>query len=209
MHNGLRWRCSADTNSLLDQFMFVSSSWKLVSHQLKQKKSLNFVSSAVSSISLLHRSDINKQPSNNKQKQLQSRAGRTNSSRTYHLLATPSLSFPITATSIKHKKHSKSNLLSRSININMLSISDENTSPNKVSKTKVKGGKTIEETYQKKTQLEHILLRYICILAYLFVCLFVCTSFLSRCHKWCNVLYYPYSIHLLQSHNQYIDLTRI
>ena len=38
-------------------------------------------------------------------------------------------------------------------------VIDENIVPNVVKKTATKGKKTIEETYTKKTQLEHILLR--------------------------------------------------
>jgi DNA topoisomerase-2 len=36
---------------------------------------------------------------------------------------------------------------------------DENNAPNVAKKAASKGKKTIEETYTKKTQLEHILLR--------------------------------------------------
>ena len=128
--------------------MFVCINRNLVSRPLESKKSLCLFASLASSTSLLNFSC--KQPhfsqhnstAYNKKHIIPTRVNTVE--RSYSLLVS---SFPVV------EKSSISNL----VGIKM--ISDENISPNKVPKAK-KAGKTIEETYQKKTQLEHILLRY-------------------------------------------------
>ena len=129
--------------------MFVCITRNLVCRPSESKKRLCFLTSLASSTSLLNSSC--KQPyvlqfkstAYNKE-QFILRSGNT-VKRSYSLLTT---SFPAVENS----------RISNVVGIKM--ISDENISPNKIPKAK-KAGKTIEETYQKKTQLEHILLRYV------------------------------------------------
>ena len=129
--------------------MFVCISRKLLSRQLEPKKSSYFVSYLASFTSLVEfscrQSSLPQQISTrHNNKQITSTTG-ISVTRSYSLIGS---SLPVIDNTITSKV----------LGIKM--ISDENISPNKIPKSK-KTGKTIEETYQKKTQLEHILLRYV------------------------------------------------